>query len=259
MSKSPRAAPGWTVEVDADDVVLIALVNRPRDLEIVRTEHWYRVPAKHAPDHLAAAQYLAFYLTRAFGEEKWSIREYARVRGHELVRRRDLFPDESDHPRSEGVYYKLELGPLIPLARPIVSRTSRRLLFVWTTGDRFSRAVEINDLIGKSEEDDALWDALKGAGLWGERQVTVRDARARYRVDYWLPCARGNVAIVLGERARQLPKGRTWRALQFSPEQVTLSPASCIGQIRRMVRELGGMKYQADNTGRTLLQRGVSP
>lgn len=245
--------------MDADDLVLIALVNRPRDLEIVRTEHWYRIPAKHAPNHLSAAQYVAFYRTRAFDAEKWSIREYARVRGHELVRRGDLFPEESDHPRSEEAYYKMQLGPLIVLARPIVSRTSRRLLFIWTTGDRFSRAVEINDLIGKSDVDDALWDALKSAGLWGERQVTVHDARTRYRVDYWLPCARGDVAIVLGERTRQLPKGRTWRAVQFSPEQVTLSPAVCVRQIRRMVRELGGVKYQADDTGRTLLQRGVSP
>ena len=125
--------------MDADDVVLIALVNRPRDLEIVRTEHWYRIPAKHAPKHLSAAQYVAFYRTRAFDVEKWSIREYARVRGHELVRRDDLFPEEHDHPRSGEAYYKMQLGPLIALARPIVSRTSRRLLFIWTTGDRFSR------------------------------------------------------------------------------------------------------------------------
>ena len=153
----------------------------------------------------------------------------------------------------------MQLGPLIAIARPIVSRTSRRLLFIWTTGDRFSRAVEINDLVGKSELDDVLCDALKGAGLWGERQVTLRDARTRYRVDYWLPCARGDVAIILGEKARRLPKGRTWRALHFSPEQVTLSPAECVRQIRKIVRELGGVKYHADNTGRTLLQRGVSP
>ncbi len=172
--------------MDADDAVLVALINRPRDLEIARTEHWYRIPAKHAPGHLIAAQYVAFYRTRVFGEERWSIREYARVRGHELVRRCDLFPDEPDHPRADEVYYKLQLGALIPLQRPIVSRTSRRLLFVWTTGGRFSRAVEVADLLGNHAADDSLWDALKGSGQWSDRPVTAREARARYRVDYWL-------------------------------------------------------------------------
>ena len=85
--------------MDADDVVLVALVNHPHDLDIVRTEHWYRIPAKHAPTHFTQARYIGFYLTKAFGDCKWSIGEYAPIRGHELVRRRDLFPDEGDHPR----------------------------------------------------------------------------------------------------------------------------------------------------------------
>jgi hypothetical protein len=149
--------------VDADDVVLVALLNQPRDLEIVRAEHWYRIPARYAPAHLTQTRYVAFYLTKAFSETRWTIREYAPVRGHELVRRRDLFPDEADHPRASDAYYKLQLGSLIELARPIVSRRGRRILFIWTTGDKFSRAVEINDLLGRNTADDALWGALKAA------------------------------------------------------------------------------------------------
>ena len=173
--------------MDADEVVLVALLNQPRDLEIVRAEHWYRIPAKHAPAHFTQARYVAFYLTRSFGACKWSIREYAPVRGHELVRRRDLFPDEIDHPRADDAYYKLQLGQLIALPRPIVSRAGRRVLFIWTTGDKFLRAVEINDLLGKSEADDALWSALKQSRIAAERQIIVRDVRARYRVDFWIP------------------------------------------------------------------------
>jgi hypothetical protein len=233
----------WTIEVDADDVVLVVLINRPRDLEIVRAEHWYRIPAEHAPAHLSQARYLAFYLTRAFGENKWSICEYAPVRGHELVRRRELFPDESDHPRADEAYYKLQLGPLIALPRPIVSRSGRRILFIWTTGDRFSRAVEINDLLGKSDADDTLWDALKEVHIGAERQVTVRDARARYRIDYWIPCARGSLAIMLADAPRRLPKGRAWRALQFAKDDVYTRHRDCIGKIQNVVRELGGAKY----------------
>lgn len=229
--------------MDAGDVVLVALINKPRDLEIVRAEHWYRIPAKHAPAHLMQTRYLAFYLTKAFGANKWSIREYAPVRGHELVRRRDLFPDEGDHPRADEAYFKLQLGPLIALPRPIVSRAGRRILFIWTTGDKFSRAVEINDLLGKGDADDALWQTLKDARIGAERQTTVRDARARYRVDYWIPCARGSLAVILGNTPRRLPKGKQWRALRFSEEDIYTRRDECVAQIGKMVRELGGTRY----------------
>jgi hypothetical protein len=230
-------------DVDADDVVLVTLMNNPRDLEIVRAERWYRIPAKHVPVHLTQTRYIAFYLTKAFGESKWTIREYAPVRGHELVRRRDLLPDEPNHPRADDAYYKLQLGSLIELPRPIVSRGGRRILFVWTTGDKFSRAVELNDLLGRSDADDALWDALKSAGIGAERQIIVRDQRARYRVDFWIPCARGNLAIVLGDVPRRLPKGKTWRAVQFSESDVIGQARSCLAQIRKMARELGSARY----------------
>lgn len=229
------------MNVDADDGVLIALVKEPRDLEIVRVEHWYRIPARHAPARLAQARYLAFYLTKAFGEHKWTIREYAPVRGHELVYRRDLLPDQATHPRADEPYYKLQLGPLIALPRPIISRRGRRLLFIWTTGDKFSRAVELNDVLGKGAADDALWDALKAEGISAERQITVSDGRARYRVDFWIPCARGDVAIALGAPARQLPKGKNWRALRFDETDLQ-QPQVCMAQVHKAIRELAGAK-----------------
>ena len=238
-------------KVDADDVVLVALLNQPRDLEIVRAEHWYRIPAKHAPAHLTQTRYVAFYLTKAFGETRWTIREYAPVRGHELVRRRDLFPDEADHLRADDAYYKLQLGALIELPHPIVSRSGRRILFIWTTGDKFSRAVELNDLLGRSAADDALWDALKASGIGAERQIVVRDKRARYRVDFWIPCARGDVAIVFGDGARRLPKGKRWRAAQFSEVEMAERKEVWVVKIQKMIRESGGelqrtMEWQSE-------------
>jgi hypothetical protein len=233
--------------MDADDVVLVALMNNPRDMDIVRAERWYRIPAKHAPAHITQARYVAFYLTKPFGDCKWTVREYAPVRGHELVRRRDLFPDESDHPRADEAYYQLQLGGLLELARPIVSRSGRRILFIWTTGDKFSRAVEINDLLGKSAADDALWTELKSAGIDAERQITVRDARARYRVDFWIRCARGNLAVILGETPRRMPQGKAWSAIRFSAEELDRNIDDCAHQVSKMVKELGGTKYNVES------------
>lgn len=229
--------------MDADDEVLVVLMNNPHDMEIARNEHWYRIPVKHAPVHITHARYLAFYLTKAFNDHKWSIREYAPVCGHELVRRRDLFEGDVAHPRADDAYYKLQLGSMLQLLRPITSRSGRRVLFIPTTGDKFSRAVELNDLLGASDADDELWYALKAQEIAAERQVIVRDARARYRVDYWIPCTRGNIAIVLGKPERKVPKGKGWHVLRFSAEDILAAKDKCLREVRKIVRESGGMKY----------------
>ncbi len=231
--------------MEADDTVLIVLVNRPRDLEIVQSEHWYRIPARRAPEQATHARYLAFYLTGAFGDQRWSIREYAPVRGHELVRRGDLLPSEADHPRSNEPYYKVQLGTLIRLPRPILSPRGRRLLFVWTTGERFSRAVQVDDLLGKSAADDLLWDALKTAGIKPERQVVVRDRGSRYRVDYWIPCERGGVGVLL-PGSRRLPKSKNWRTLIFDEEEIFAQFDNCVDRVARMIREMGNAKYTSE-------------
>ncbi|MFN3706594.1 MAG: hypothetical protein ACK4WM_11455 [Thermoflexales bacterium] len=130
----------------AEDRVLVCLINNPRDLAIARWDHWYRIPVVHAPQEYTP-DVLAFYLTAAFGDEKWAIHEYARTRGHELVQRIDLFPDEPNHPRAQALYYKYQLEPLQRLPRPIPSLRWRRITFIQTTGDRLMHALEIGDLI----------------------------------------------------------------------------------------------------------------
>jgi hypothetical protein len=148
--------------IEPDARVLVCLLNRPRDLELARWEHWYRVPVKHAPEDYLA-DILAFYLTAEFADERWAIHEYAYVRGHELHRRIDLLPDEPEHPRRDDVYLKYQLGPLQRLSRPIPSLRWRRVTFVQTTGDRLLDALELGDLIEHdTRRHIKLMDALSG-------------------------------------------------------------------------------------------------
>jgi hypothetical protein len=182
----------------ASDRVLVAIMNNPRDFEIARDEGWYRVPARHAPQSTTEAAALAFYFTKAFGDEKWSIHWYGAVRGHELARRRDLFPGEPDHPRADEAYYKLQLGPLIELELPIYSLRWRRITFIETSWDRFSAAEEINDLYASGA--DGLFVTLKEEGFWPEREFEIREGGAAYTVDLAIPCQEGTVAIAVGDR-----------------------------------------------------------
>jgi hypothetical protein len=218
-----------------EDRVLVAIMNNRRDFERVCDQGWYRIPVKHAPPATAESDYVAFYFTRAFGEERWAIHWYAPVRGHELVRRRDLLPDEPDHPRADRAYYKLQLGPLERLEPPIISLRWRRVTFIETTWDRFQMAQEINELYASGA--DGLFVTLKEMGLLPEREFPLREAGVEYVVDLAIPCRDGTLAIALDDRPG--PAG----ALRFSS---TDQPARNLDAVVEAVERLGGVKPTTD-------------
>ena len=135
-------------------------MNDPRDLEIARLLGWYRIPLRSAPK-VIAVDYLAFYQTAAFGDERWCIRYVAPVRGHELATRRELLRDEPDHPHADQEYFKVQLGPLLALPQPVPAGAWRRITFLYTTGERLAQAASVSDLVVADEERRLLWQALR--------------------------------------------------------------------------------------------------
>jgi hypothetical protein len=222
-----------------DSSVLVAVMNSPRDFETARGAGWYRVPQRSAPKFFPP-EFIAFYFTKPFGDEAFSVRWYAQVRGHELATRRDLLPDERDHPHAAHVYYKLQLGPLLELPHPIPSRRWRRLTFILTTGQRLFAAWEINDLVIGSREGDLMWRALKEAGLEAERDD---ETPGRERVDFLLPCQYGDVGIVVSDEPPPQPDEYL---LHFTPEQINESIGDCLYQVKVTVAERGGLTQPPD-------------
>ena len=146
--------------IDPLGLVLVAVMPSPRDLEIARLLGWYRIPLRSAP-RLLAVDYLAFYLPVAFGAAGGRVAYAARLRGHELTTRQALLKDEPDHPAAEQEYYKMILGGLIALPRPIEAGRWKRFSFIYTTGENLLRAEEVNDLVIRSEERGELWRTLR--------------------------------------------------------------------------------------------------
>ena len=146
--------------IDPTALILIGILNNPRDLEIARLLGWYRIPLRTAPK-VIAVDYLAFYQTGAFGDEKWCIQYIAPVRGHELTTREELLKTEKDHPHAHEEYYKIQIGPLERLTNPIQAENWRRITFLYTTGEYLLRARTINDLVVQSDERQILWQALR--------------------------------------------------------------------------------------------------
>lgn len=148
------------LDISPSALILVAVMNNPRDLEIARLLGWYRIPLRSAPK-VVSVDYLAFYQTAVFGDEKWRIQYIAPVRGHELTTRAELIRDELDHPHARQDYYKIQLGTLTRLPRPILAGKWRRITFLYTIGEYLLNAETINDLVVHSEERRTLWQTLR--------------------------------------------------------------------------------------------------
>lgn len=129
-------------------------------MEIARLLGWYRIPLKSAPK-VVSVDYLAFYQPASFGERGGRVEYIAQVRGHELTTRGELLKDESDHPRANEEYFKIQIGGLEKLKNPIQTDKWKRLTFLYSTGDYLLNARTLNDLVVEGEERNMLWKNLR--------------------------------------------------------------------------------------------------
>lgn len=169
-----------------EDRVLVGVIKRKRDFDTLQREHWYRIPHKRAPQGIDA-EYIAFFMSRAFKAQNGGIHYYARRTGMELVRRRDLVPGEAEHPRADDWYHKLQIGELRPKEPPVLNSDRRAVSFIHTTWDRFEVARTIADLYSDADEFvDRVFHALQRSGVPAERQWeaarTSDDGGAQVRV-----------------------------------------------------------------------------
>ena len=244
---------GKSSELGSDDSpVLVVVVNSPADFDRVRTERWYRIPLARAPRRVAA-EHLAFYLTGAFPPaERWRVGWVAPVQGYHIVKRKDLLPDETGHPRANEQYYKVALGDVSALPVPIPSRRLRRITFIPTTLERLHRANEINDLWIKSTAQERLWAALKAADLDAERQYPLREDLPQYVADFALFGRRGRVALLVedepcsdAEMREALPPDYLlaaggWTTLRSRREELQSDPEGWVQRLANQIDELGG-------------------
>src|ERR1051326_6901500 len=133
--------------------VLVAIVNSTRDFEILASKFWYRVPIDSAPKRWPP-EWMAFYLPKAFGKEAYAVRHFGKVSHIRRVKRRQLFPDEPQNPKSDREYYQVLPRSLDPLPNPIPSLRLRRIVFIATTMRKLMNASEINGLFDDSPLED---------------------------------------------------------------------------------------------------------
>ncbi len=220
--------------------VLVAVVNNRADLRRAASEGWYRIPQRRAPRRVGA-DYLAFYQTGAFESETEArtVSFYAAIRRYQLLSRAELLPDEADHARAEEYYFRIEIGPLMRLARPVPATTFRRLTFIHTTLERLLNAKDVKELKLEAEPFQALWSALRASRL---RPLPNRLA-GDWPVDIALRVRNGHLGIRLDESSdmrEAYGPGDNWRVLRIPESRIEVDLAGCLGEIGAALVDLGG-------------------
>jgi very-short-patch-repair endonuclease len=239
--------------------VLVAIMNNNADLGILREQGWCRIPVATAPQRWSP-KWLAFYQTKVFDDGAFAVRYYGLVRSIRIVRRYELFPKEPLNPKSERKCYEIHLHSLEQLPAPIYSRRLRRIVFISTTWQKFSHAIEINDLFDESPPEDRLWAELKRLAIPAERQWGVPVGKKWYVLDFALFCTKGSIDIETDGDAwhigrEQAPKDNLrnnalesvgWHVLRFNGHQIRESMNDyCVPEIAKTINSLGGLDDKA--------------
>ncbi len=237
----------------ADAVVLVGVLKQKRDLALLLSEQWYRMPLSHAP--VQRFDYLAFYQPAAFGKRAKQIEYYAAVAKRQILRRAQLLPREVSHPKAREPYVRVYVSAVIKLARPIINQAPRRVVFGFTTLGKLLTARNMLQLYDIVPTEDLMKQALVSAGIQAQPQHWVSMAGKRYRLDFAIQCKRGKIAIECDNTkahssAAQLEKDREkntnlkrhgWTMIRLAEKSILADLPGCMVRIRRAICQCGGL------------------
>jgi very-short-patch-repair endonuclease len=241
--------------------VLVAIIPTKSDMKIAREQYWYRIPIDQVERlkqrDVWEPKWLAFYQPKVFGDEAFAINYYASIKSIRQVFRYELFPDESQNPKSQKRYYKIDIQSMEKLPQPIYSRRLRRILFISTTWEKLINAVEINDLWDESPLEDKLWAELKRYSIDAERQHEEKVKNKTYLLDFAIYCENGKIDAETDGDTWHSVRERIaednlrdndletvgWRTIRFNSQHVKEEMTEyCIPTILENIKNLGGLK-----------------
>jgi very-short-patch-repair endonuclease len=242
--------------------VLVALMNSKTDFEIAWTKHWYRIPVGPAPPIIKnnEIEYIAFYHTKEFEKEKYSVSWFAKVRKVSIVKRKELFPDLSFDPKAKNYYYKIEFESLQELPEKIISLRHRRLLFISTTIEKLYNAKEINFLFNNSPLEEALWNKLVEKKITAERQFYFTINDNRFVLDFAVFCKLRNINVECDgdqyhtnkeniqkdKRRSNLLESVGWSVLRFTTYDITREMETSVNIVAETINKYGGVQDNLD-------------
>ena len=228
---------------------LVAAVNRDVDLRRFRDEAWYRIPDRAlgrsvANTVLEDSNTLALYQTGRISDGlPGAIEIWGEIANVETLPRRDLIPDEPDHPAADQLYHRVRLARVHRLEHPILSRTPRRLVFLRTTREHLLAASDVNDLVIGSPAEERLWKELQKRRSEFDRKIFMEVGGTIMEVDFGLVAGVGGVAVLCGaeseiNEADGVEMIHPWHVLRFSPGVVEQELEKCVEEIMAAARSI---------------------
>lgn len=250
------------------NTILIAIMNNAKDFLVAQNEGWYRIPHGKQTTPLIVrdntVQKIAFYHTSKFKDYKFSVRFVAEVKEIAVVSRKELFPKEMEtHPKAKNKYYRLSLGPLKLLSKPIVSNRHRRILFISTTETKFQKTLElanpeINYLYNDSPLENLLHQHLLDHKIVAERQFYVHKKGQRWILDFAIHCQNQNINVECDGykwhystvEQKEYDNIRNndltsegWQVLRYNTKQLENGMNATIAEIKKTIRNCGDLKF----------------
>jgi len=237
-----------------DKIVLVGVIKDRRDLNILLKESWYRIPVRYAPKR--RFDYLAFYQPLSFGRRGKLIQYYAPVLDCQIIKRSDLLPEESNHPRAKNYYLKIRVGKTKKLSMPIRNIIPRRISFGFTTLSHLLKSKDILQLYNVTPTEPIVENGLKKAGIRAIPQYYVRGKQKRFFLDFAIFCQRGKIAIECdNKKVHSSPSQKKkdkikniflrkygWTVIRLPEDNIVSDLPDCIKRIKKAVQKLGGLE-----------------
>jgi len=238
-----------------DKIVLVGVIKDRRDLNILLKKNWYRIPVRYAPKR--RFDYLAFYQpTSFFGRRGKRIQYYAPVLDYQIIKRSDLLPEESNHPRAKNYYLKIRVGKTKKLSRPIRNIIPRRISFGFTTLNHLLKSKDILQLYNVTPTEPMVENGLKETGIKAIPQCYVKGKKKRFFLDFAIFCQKGKIAIECdNKKVHSLPSQKKkdkikdaflrsygWTVIRLPEDDIVSGLPGCIKRVKKAVQKLGGLK-----------------
>lgn len=233
--------------------VLIAVIRRKKDLDILLNEKWYRVPVSKLPRR--RFNWIGFYQTTALGCEGKLIKYYARVKRRPKYLRRELLPDEIAHTKADAKYYKFHLSKIRMLRRTIRNKTSMRVTFGFTTLPRLLKFRSIAGLFGVRPLERIFRKMLNKYDIPFIAEYPVKCGNhRRYRLDAAIFCKNGRIDVECDQQkyhsGRQISydscrnafmQRHGWNVVRFSEEDILPHADEALSKLKQVICKLGGI------------------
>lgn len=238
--------------------VLVALMNNKRDFHLAQEKNWYRIPVASAPEIIknGTAKLIAFYHTKVFEKEQYTVQWFGRIKDVCIVKRYELFEKEPLTAKSEKEYYKIAFHSLQKLNIPIVSQRPRRILFIPTTEEKFFNAKEVNSLFYGSKLENSFWHKLLANDIHSERQFFITTKSKHFFLDFAVFCKNKKLNIEIDgdqyhmkpenvqydKRRNNLLESEGWSVLRFTTSDLLQEPIQTLSIIKKTINQYGGIE-----------------